>query len=294
MAAANAAIQAPHRRPSVMTPIRPTPNRPAICRSPRAQSVKGIARGGGACGSTPRQKRRFPFAPGSHTCTARTRCPSGFKRVCAPRVGPAPVWRRRASQFAPLRESAFRDKQPMGGAASFPTSILTSVANSDHQIGDVESVRARSRRRGPWSAARRGDYFHVKEDADRRRPRGRDAGRGAVDGRVEEFDFESRAKKQLTRQHLSRQGHAGRTQPAGRLRRIWRQPPRLPGLQRNPPRLLPDPSRRPRSADARSRRGRRRSALHPAASGPPATNRRAWAARTTTTSTRKSPGVAAA
>ena len=50
------------------------------------------------------------------------------------------------------------------------------------------------------------------------------------------------------------QGHPRRAVAAGGLRRIWRQPPRIPGLQRNPPRLLPDPRRRPSGA---ARRGER-------------------------------------
>src|SRR4026207_2207658 len=85
-----------------------------------------------------------------------------------------------------------------------------------------------------------------------------------VDGtRVEEFDFESRAKKQLrgniylakvTRVEPSLQAafvdHAG--DPATPTPRT---PPRLPRLQRGPSGLLPDPCRRPRSPAARGGRG---------------------------------------
>ena len=64
-----------------------------------------------------------------------------------------------------------------------------------------------------------------------------------------------REPQAAARQYLSRQGHPGRTVAPGGLRRIWRQPPRLPRLQRNPSRLLPDPGRRPAGAA----RGRGRS-----------------------------------
>ena len=74
-------------------------------------------------------------------------------------------------------------------------------------------------------------------------------------GRVEEFDYESAARKLAARQHLSGQGHARRAVAAGGLRRLRRQPPRLPGLQRNPSRLLPDPGRRPAGAAAGGGRG---------------------------------------
>ena len=82
--------------------------------------------------------------------------------------------------------------------------------------------------------------------------------------RVEEFDFEIGQPQTASRQHLSRQGHAGRTVAAGGLRRLRRQPPRLPGLLRNPSRLLPDPGRRPAGADRRrrARRARRRGREH--------------------------------
>ena len=58
------------------------------------------------------------------------------------------------------------------------------------------------------------------------------------------------------RQYLPRQGHARRALAAGGLRRVRRQPARLPGLQRNPSRLLPDPGRRPPSPASRKPRRR--------------------------------------
>ena len=57
------------------------------------------------------------------------------------------------------------------------------------------------------------------------------------------------------RQHLSGESHARRALAAGCLRRLRRQPSRLPSLQRNPSRLLPDPGRRPAGAAARGGRG---------------------------------------
>ena len=82
--------------------------------------------------------------------------------------------------------------------------------------------------------------------------------------RVEEFDFEAAEPPAASRQHLSRQGHPGRAVAAGGLRRLRRQPPRLPRLLRNPPRLLPDPVRRPAGAAGGRARARRRSRTHEA------------------------------
>ena len=48
--------------------------------------------------------------------------------------------------------------------------------------------------------------------------------------RVEEFDFEVCAPQTASRQYLSRQGHARRAVAAGGVRRLRRQPPRLPRL----------------------------------------------------------------
>ena len=95
--------------------------------------------------------------------------------------------------------------------------------------------------------------------------------------KVEEFDFESANRKQLRGQYLSRQGDPRRAVAAGGLRGIWRQPPRLPGLQRNPSRLLPDPGRRPSGA-ARGRgrgpaRGRAGGGAAPQSPPPPAPKR---------------------
>ena len=91
-----------------------------------------------------------------------------------------------------------------------------------------------------------------------------------VDGtKLTEFDFETASRKPAQGQHLPRQGHPHRAVAAGRLRRVRRQPPRLPGLLRNPSRLLPDPGRRPRAAARRAagagRRGRRPAPSRPSA-----------------------------
>ncbi len=67
--------------------------------------------------------------------------------------------------------------------------------------------------------------------------------------RVHEFDFESASRKQLRGNIYLARGDPGRTVAPGGVRRLRRQPPRLPRLQRNPPRLLPDPGRRPAGAD---------------------------------------------
>jgi ribonuclease E len=63
-----------------------------------------------------------------------------------------------------------------------------------------------------------------------------------VDGtKVEDFDFESASKRQLAGNIYLAKGHARGAVAPGGLRRLWRQPARLPGLRRDPPGLLPDP-----------------------------------------------------
>ena len=60
-----------------------------------------------------------------------------------------------------------------------------------------------------------------------------------LDGsRLEDFDVETQSRKATQGQHLPRENRPGRAQPAGRLRRVRRQPARISGLQRNPPGLL--------------------------------------------------------
>jgi len=61
---------------------------------------------------------------------------------------------------------------------------------------------------------------------------------------------ETSTKKQIKGNIYLAKGDAGGALAPGRLCRVWRQPPRLPGLQRDPPGLLPHPDRgiaRPRS-----------------------------------------------
>ena len=91
--------------------------------------------------------------------------------------------------------------------------------------------------------------------------------------RLEEFDFEVVHQETGKRQHLPREGYAGRTVAAGRLCRLWRQPARLSGLQRDPSGLLPHPGQRPvgsrrRAGKAvRPRRGEWRRRIRRAARG---------------------------
>ena len=74
-----------------------------------------------------------------------------------------------------------------------------------------------------------------------------------VDGtELDRIRFRDGVPQAAQGQHLPRQGHPHRAVAAGGVRRVWRQPPRLPGLLGNPSRLLPDPGRRPRKADRRA------------------------------------------
>ena len=95
--------------------------------------------------------------------------------------------------------------------------------------------------------------FHGQQDAYRCRPPRGDAGRGPARQSRRGIRLRVRQPQAASRQYLSSQGHPGRAVAAGGVRRLRRQPPRLPRLLRNPSRLLPDPGRRPAGAD----RGRR-------------------------------------
>ena len=140
----------------------------------------------------------------------------------------------------------------VGNAFAFAPARMAQGHSSNPKFGVPRAVlsrRTRARRRRDISMANKMliDATHPEET------------RVVVlrGNRVEEFDFESGKPPAAARQYLSRQGHARRTVAAGRLRRLRRQPPRLPRLQRNPSRLLPNPGRRPAGAD---RRGRARAA----------------------------------
>ena len=94
-----------------------------------------------------------------------------------------------------------------------------------------------------------------EQDAHRRHAPGGDPGRGAAQRPGRGVRLRIGRAQTAARQHLSGQGHARRAVAAGRLRRLRRQSPRLPGLQRNPSRLLSDPGRRPAGAAAGGGRG---------------------------------------
>ena len=129
-----------------------------------------------------------------------------------------------------------------------------------------------SRRERMTLAARRGSAVEIscngQQDACRCRPPGRDPGRGPSRQSGRGIRLRVRQPPAAARQYLSSQGHPRRAVAAGGLRRLRRQPARLPRLLRNPSRLLPDPGRRPAGADrgrgAGNRRGRgRRSRCRP-------------------------------
>ena len=107
----------------------------------------------------------------------------------------------------------------------------------------------------PAFRARRSFSGHDEKNADRR-THAEETRVVVLDGTARGFRRRDIDQEATQGKHLSRQGRPGRAQPAGRLRRIRRQPPRLPGFRRNPSRLLPDPRRRP-AAPARVAGGRR-------------------------------------
>ena len=122
------------------------------------------------------------------------------------------------------------------------------------------AARANDARRRPLGATVE-NSGHGQQDAHRCRPPGRDQGRGAPRQPRRGIRLRVRQPQAASRQYLSSQGHPRRAVAPGGLRRLRRQPPRLPRLLGNPSRLLPDPGRRPAGADrgrgARDRRGRR-------------------------------------
>ena len=132
-------------------------------------------------------------------------------------------------------------------------------ASADRRASaSAPSNAARGRPAGPRASRRVPERHHDKENADRRHPRGRDprGGGGRKQGRGVRLRVAEQAAAR--RQHLPRQGHPGRAVAAGGLRRLRRQPPRVPGLLGNPSRLLPDPQGRPRGAARRGGRARPR------------------------------------
>ena len=79
-----------------------------------------------------------------------------------------------------------------------------------------------------WPAAKR--HFHGQQNAHRRHPSGGDPGGGAARQSGRGVRLRVGEPPATARQYLSRQGHAGRAFAAGRLRRLRRQSPRLPGV----------------------------------------------------------------
>ena len=139
-------------------------------------------------------------------------------------------------------------------------SILSPPLHFHRVPGCAEPVRRRTLR------LRLKRHNNGQQNAYRRDPSGRDPGGRVARQPGRRIRLRVRKPPPTSRQHLSRQGDARRAVAAGGLRRLWRQPPRLPGFQRNPSRLLPNPGRRPAGSDrrGRARSPRRRSRSRPA------------------------------
>ena len=184
-----------------------------------------------------------------------------------------------------LRDCAGRPARP-----DFPSRYPVSIEPSLLQhAGSRRPMRgAPARGSGLSSAARRVvmtpapmETSYGQQDAYRRHPPGRDPGRGGPRVACRGIRLRIRQPQAAPRQYLSRQGDAGRALAPGRLRRIWRQPPRLPRLLGNPPGLLPDPGRRPAGPARRGgpRRSRGRARRRASREARPPRPRPAWRAR---------------
>ena len=107
------------------------------------------------------------------------------------------------------------------------------------------------------SARRTSRHGRYQQDAYRCHASRGDSGRGTARRPRRGIRLRIRRAQAVARKYLLGQGDARRAVAAGRIRRLWRQPPRLPRLQRNPSRLLSDPGRG--SSGSARRGGRSRS-----------------------------------
>ncbi len=149
--------------------------------------------------------------------------------------------------------SKINPRRAPGGRATAINDSLRTIAPPPARMRPRVSRLEPSSGDGPGapSAIAMSRVRHGQQNAYRCLPPGGDPGRGGARSEGRGIRLRIRQQATASREHLSRQGDAGRTVAAGGLRRIWRQPPRLPRLQRNPSRLLSDPGRRPAGAARR-------------------------------------------
>src|SRR5262249_13307441 len=121
-------------------------------------------------------------------------------------------------------------------------------------------------RRGPARGRAPGRVLNGQQNAHRRHPPGGNPGGGGARKPRRGIRLRVGKSPPAKRQYLSCKGDPGRTVAAGGVRRLRRQPARIPRLLRNSSRLLSDTGRRPAGAD---RRGGARASCPPGRGGPP-------------------------
>ena len=188
-------------------PLRLTPRRP----SGRPTPFKDIRRHGGlarpAVGDRRNRgarKRRRPVQVEDHAQGARrgsSASPGRAIEGCG---------QRRGVRSSPARSNAIHSTPNSARPLAPPVSVAT----------------RRGRALGPPPR----EHFNGQQDAHRRHPSGGDPGGGAARQSGRGIRLRVGEPPAAARQYLSRQGHAGRAVAAGRLRRLRRQPPRLPGV----------------------------------------------------------------
>ena len=168
-------------------------------------------------------------------------------------------FRVRARRAAHQEPRGRKGRNPGPTARCFPVLAFPVLVSGWPFGGSKRTVPlAPERRQGPPVARAGTDAQRLEEradgppHADRCQPPRRDPGGRCRWNEADRVRFRDRVSQASERQHLPRQGHPHRAVAAGGVRRIWRQPPRLPGFLGNPSRLLPDPGRRPRAAAGRA------------------------------------------
>ena len=200
------------------------------------------------------ERARDTPEPLAHSARARGMPRTPAARPTAPAIGASrPAAFGRTDQGAARRASGLREAQPPEPAARGRLALRLPGSTDPTQGRPCGRPAAKKEAAAAWLSSRatapsrapspsaagiaaaRSPRFHDQAHADRRIPPRGDTGGGAGRHQARSLRHRVRQPPAAQGQHLSRPRRAGGTQPAGRLRRIWRQPARLPRLRRDPP-----------------------------------------------------------